>query len=153
MKDDQLEKFLEQSTPEFYSFAFVLIPDDLQAGQLVIDSLAAFLISKKYLLENDGYISQHMDIKIEIIHLIYDLAKKRFHQVHLSLDELNNVGFYTLDFEQRAALYLKDKAKYDNNSIALILNKTGHEVTSFLYSARVKLVENLPVTLHFEGKI
>lgn len=39
-----LESYLQKLNPELYRFAYALVPDDLQAEQLVIDALNALII-------------------------------------------------------------------------------------------------------------
>ena len=50
MKSEELQKFIQNLSPELYSFAYVLVPDDLQASQLMIDGVQSFLIQKKSIL-------------------------------------------------------------------------------------------------------
>jgi len=54
MKIEELQKYIQNLSPELYSFAYVLIPDDLQASQLMIDCVQSFLIQKKPLIEKMG---------------------------------------------------------------------------------------------------
>jgi len=51
MKIEELQKYIQNLSPELYSFAYVLIPDDLQASQLMIDCVQSFLIQKKGLVD------------------------------------------------------------------------------------------------------
>ena len=46
MKTSDLEKFIQSQSLDLYSMAFILIPDDLQASQLMIDTVTAFLVQK-----------------------------------------------------------------------------------------------------------
>ena len=54
MKTEELQKYIQNLSPDLYSFAYVLVPDDLQASQLMIDCVQSFLIQKKSLVERMG---------------------------------------------------------------------------------------------------
>lgn len=150
MKTLELEKFIQHLSPDLYSFAYILIPDDLQASQLMIDSVAAFIIQKKSLIEkwtasaSDQQYSQ--DIKIHLYKSMYELSKKRYNQLRMSFKDIeDNSGFFSLDFDEKAVLFLQERTDFSLELIEFILAKTRAEVLAFLYSARIKMVSHLPV--------
>ena len=150
MKTLELEKYIQNLSPDLYSFAYILIPDDLQASQLMIDSVAAFIIQKKSLIEKwtasaaDDQYSQ--DIKIHLYKSMYELSKKRYNQLRMSFKDIeDNSGFFSLDFDEKAVLFLQERTEFPLDLIEFILAKTRAEVLAFLYSARIKMVSNLPV--------
>ena len=51
MKTIELEKFIQNLSPDLYSFAYILIPDDLQATQLMIDAVSVVMIQKISILD------------------------------------------------------------------------------------------------------
>lgn len=160
MKRIEFEKFLPLLSSELYSFAFVLIPDDLQAGQLVVDSIQAFLIQKRETIEllfqskNKENNIEFNRIKKETLQLVYELAKKRFHQIRLSIEETEDKrDFFHLEFDEKASLYLKDKAKMTNEEIAILTMRTKSEVLASLFSARTKMLRIVPFVSPEENRV
>lgn len=152
MKTLELEKFIQNRSSELYSFAFILIPDDLQATQLMIDSVSTFMIQKRSLIDkwNESLQSQLSentnDIKINLYKAMYELAKKRYSQLKMSFKKIeDNSGFFSLDFDDKAVLFLKERTDFSFEIIEFILGKTRLEVQAHLYSARIKMVNSLPV--------
>jgi len=127
--------------PHFYSFAFVLIPDDLQATQLVVDSISQYLIVNRENLAKN----KNNQEKLEecILQNIFELALKRFSQIKLSLNFTTDhrENFYRLETEERAALFLREVKKMNYEEIMWILNKTTGELKAILASARYKIFE------------
>jgi len=151
MKKIDFEKILSLISSDLYSFGYALIPDDLQAGQLSVDAITAYLVSKKIVLEQllntntDTLKNEIPKIKMDLLKVIYDLAKKRFYQVRVSIEsEHLNDGFYHLEFDEKAALYLKDKMKLSNDEISVVTMRSRAEVLASLYSGRLKMVKALP---------
>lgn len=151
MKIEELQKYIQNLSPELYSFAYILIPDDLQASQLMIDGVQSFLIQKKALVtkltQAKSKISKiYLDeIKYHLLKIIFELSKKRYQQLKLSFVNVEqNGGFYSLDLEEKAILYLKDKAGFELVQIEYISECSQVEVMSHLYSARIKMTELEP---------
>lgn len=151
MKTLELEKLIQNLSTDLYSFAFILIPDDLQATQLMIDSVSAFIIQKKSLIDKwsttdeSELVHNSKDIKIHLYKSMYDLSKKRYNQIRMSFKTIEDKsGFFALDFDDKAALFLKEKTDYPLDVIEFILGQTRSEVLAHLYSARIKMVNNLP---------
>ena len=151
MKTLELEKLIQNLSTDLYSFAFVLIPDDLQATQLMIDSVSAFIIQKKSLIdkwsttsESELVLNAH-DIKIHLYRAMYELAKKRYNQLRTSFKSIEDKsGFFALEFDDKAALFLKERTEFPLDVIEFILGQTRGEVLAHLYSARIKMVNNIP---------
>jgi hypothetical protein len=148
MKTLALEKFIQNLSTELYSFAFILIPDDLQATQLMIDAVSAFMIQKKSLIEkwstNDESVllENSSDIKIHLYKSMYELSKKRYNQLRLSFRDVeDNSGFFSLEFDDKAALFLKERSDFAFDVIEFILGQSKNEVLAHLYSARLHLLE------------
>jgi hypothetical protein len=148
MKTSSPLKFIQSLSPDLYSFAYILIPDDLQATQLMIDSVAAFLIQKKSLLDKWTAKEESAfgeDLKVHLYKSMYDLSKKRYNQLRMSFKNIeDNSGFFSLDFDEKAALFLKERTDFREELIEFILGKTRSELLAFLYSARIKMVTELP---------
>lgn len=150
MKTLELEKYIQNLSTDLYSFAFILIPDDLQATQLMIDSVSAFMIQKKNLIESltkkgeSHLLASTEDIKIHLYKLLYDLSKKRYHQLRMSFKNVEDTsGFFSLDFDDKATLFLQERTEFSLDKIEFILGKTKTEVLAHLYSARINMVSHL----------
>lgn len=150
MKIEELQKYIQNLSPEFYSFAYVLIPDDLQASQLMIDCVQSFLIQKKTLIDKMGTSKNKIlrnlldETKLNLLKIVFDLSRKRYQQLKMSLRDVEQGGgFFALEFDEKAVLYLKEKAGLDLDGIEFITSKTRSEVLSHLYAARIKMSEHV----------
>ncbi|MBC7428435.1 MAG: hypothetical protein H7336_07485 [Bacteriovorax sp.] len=151
MKTIELEKFIQNLSTDLYSFAFILIPDDLQATQLMIDSVSAFIIKNKFLVDkwkaaSESEVVEHShDIKIHLYKAMYDLSKKRYNQLRLSFKDIEDQsGFFSLEFDDKAVLFLQERSEFSLELIEFILGKSRGEVLAHLYSARISMVSKLP---------
>ncbi len=150
MKSEEIQKYIQNLSPDLYSFAYVLVPDDLQASQLMIDGVQSFLVQKKAFIDkilfakNKSSISQFEEVKLCILKIIFELSKKRYQQLKMSFQvvELKG-GFFSLDFEEKAVLYLKDKVHLELTEIEYLTGLNKPELIASLYSARMKMVEIL----------
>lgn len=150
MKIEELQKYIQNLSPELYSFAYVLIPDDLQASQLMIDCVQSFLIQKKTLIDKMGTSKNKIlrnlldETKLNLLKIVFDLSRKRYQQLKMSLRDVEQGGgFFALEFDEKAVLYLKEKANLDLDGIEFITSKTRSEVLSHLYAARIKMSEHV----------
>lgn len=151
MKTEELQKYIQNLSPDLYSFAYVLIPDDLQASQLMIDCVQSFLIQKKSLVEKMGLTKNRIVInlldetKLHLLRIVFDLSRKRYQQLKMSFKDVEQSGgFFSLEFDEKAVLYLKEKAGFDLNDIEFVTSSLRSEVLSHLYSARIKMTEVMP---------
>lgn len=151
MKSEELQKYIQNLSPELYSFAYVLIPDDLQASQLMIDGVQAFLIQKKALVEkmssSKNKILKNLleETRLNLLKIVYQLARKRYQQLKISLADVEgNGGFFSLDFDEKSILYLKEKGQFDLDQIEFLTSASRTEVLSYLYSARIKMASCMP---------
>ena len=151
MKTIDLEKYIQNLSTDLYSFAFILIPDDLQATQLMIDSVSAFMIKNKVLVDKwksakEGEVLAHsQDIRIHLYKAMYELSKKRYSQLRLSFKEIeDSSGFFSLAFDDKAVLFLQERTEFSLELIEFILGKTRGEVLAHLYSARMTMVSKIP---------
>lgn len=150
MKTSDLEKFIQSQSNNLYSMAYVLMPDDLQASQLMIDSVQNFLIQKSTLIDKwrsqaeNSRACASEDCLIYLLKSMYELSKKRYQQLKMSFKDVeDSSGFFSLDFDEKAALYLKEQAGCELNTIEFIMAKSRNEVLAHLYSARLKMVEGM----------
>ena len=153
---NEVKDTLQEISKDLFSFSFCLIPDDLQVQQILVDCIYLLNTDEaaKSLLEqlNDSDKNDiHKKIKIQLKTLmaknLYMMGKKRYFQVKDSLLlEDGHAAFYSLDFEQRATVFLKQALKYDFKDIELITSQDRASVISSLSMARQKLSGNLGVT-------
>jgi len=154
MKIEELQKYIQNLSPELYSFAYVLIPDDLQASQLMIDCVQSFLIQRKALVEKIGQSKNRIvlnlldETRLHLLKIVFDLSRKRYQQLKSSLRDVEELGgFFALEFNEKAVLYLKDKAGLEQEVIEFVTSSTSSEVLSHLYVARIKMTKHLPYNL------
>lgn len=155
MKTDELQKFIQNLSPDLYSLAYVLIPDDLQASQLMIDCVQSYLVQKRPAIErmlqikamtkNKLMRNPFDETKAHLFKIVFELARKRYQQLKMSFSEVEqNGGFFALELEEKAVLYLKEKASMDLDQIEFITGVTRAELLARLYSARIKMTEVMP---------
>jgi hypothetical protein len=153
MKIKELQRFIQKLSPDLYSFAYVLIPDDLQASQLIIDCVQSFLIQKTVLIDklqqakSKEVESALLDeVRLQLQKIIFDIAKKRYQQLKISFQDVESeIGFFSLEFEEKAVLYLKDKIGHSLDTIEMITSLSQSETLANLYVARVKMSQQFPI--------
>ncbi len=161
MNIEPIKAFFLQRYSNFYSFAFVLLPDDLQASQLVVDSITQTLIRFKEeegrglskLLsrlqstpfDKNGHTDENFEeLELNLLRSLYQLAEKRFYHLNLivSYDELS--PFFALnELREKASLYLKYKFKLSSEHIAFVLSLNLREVNYVITYSRIKLLEKV----------
>ena len=156
MKNSDLESIIKNLGPDLYGFAYTLIPDDLQAGQLIIDAVSNFLLSKKSLIEKllkaDANSETTQEVQLRLFQIIYETAKKRFHQIQLSFTTEDQKNFFfSLDLDEKAMLYLRVRAMLEINHIEMIMNKDRTQVLAFLNDGRMKMIHQNQSNLQYHG--
>lgn len=156
VKIEDFEIYLKNLHPDLYSFSYILIPDDLQASQLIVDSLANVMLEKKSMVERILSKNDHNDedlklLKSQIFKAIFEIAKKRFHQIKSAVDLENLDPFYHLEFEERATVFLKHRYKINIELICFITNMGHDELVAVLSRARTKLCLELAAEPDLQG--
>ena len=150
MRTIDLENIIKNLGPELYSFAYILIPDDLQAGQLIIDATQNFLIRKKsyiekILLENNSS-EAVLEVELRLLQAIYEIAKRRYHQIKMSFQGAEKDNFFLrLEFEEKAMLYLRIRAAFEIDQLEMIMSKDRGAILGFLSAARSKIIQEAVV--------
>lgn len=150
MSDNHLQTYIQNHISDFYSFAFILLPDDLQANQLVVDAVGTLLVRHKALVtkwvnmpKGEFILNQH-DVKREFYRTLFELAEIRYHQVVQSLkEEEEKFEFYQLDLHKKAALYLREKNDYPVELIGYIVDRSTTEVLATLQTARSNMIDSV----------
>ena len=122
VKKTELNNVLNSLQTKFYEFAYIILPDDLNATQLVIDATTAFIIKEQDWLAITDYDGAEdskerglvkLDVYKLVLKNIFEIGIKRFSQIPndaLVIDEQFK-NFYDLDVISRALLYLKHKTE------------------------------------------
>lgn len=156
MKIEEFEKYLKNLHPDLYSFSYILIPDDLQASQLIVDSIANVVLEKKALIEkitsdSDKHEVELVELKYQMFKAIFEIAKKRFHQIKSAVNLENLEAFYHLEYEERATIFLKHRYKINIELICFITNLGHDELIAVLSRARTKLCLELKNEPELQG--
>lgn len=146
MKIEDIQKIIQQQSSDLYSFAYILIPDDLQASQLLIDGVQSFLVQKNLYLEkllqvkSKTSVAHSEEIKMNILKMIYEISRKRYQQLKMSFQEVERSGgFFALDLDEKCVLFLKEKFQFEIENIEFVVSMSQAELLAYLYSARVKM--------------
>ncbi len=150
----ELEKYLKYTYKELFNFAFCLLPDDLQAQQLVLDSVAVLLLDDNELIrdcvEKNNFTEKNpflKQIKIFLLKSIYKIASKRFSQIKSSMNfEGKYSSFYKLGIEEKAILFLKHKLNLNFSEIEEVTEQERVKIIGKLNSARNNLSINLGIS-------
>ncbi len=143
-----LELIINKLYPSFYSFALALIPDQLQARQIVVDSLE--LIFNKQanlmgeLLECESSEEEKRlirNLRAQYFKSILELGRKRFPQVEVSLGKNDYEIFYSLPLDARAVTYLKTSLKFNFNDIESITGLDRYAIMTNLAQSRNYLLK------------
>lgn len=147
MKTSDLEIIVKNLAPELYGYAYILIPDDLQAGQLIIDATQNFLLRKKFFIDkillSETTKEVSNEVQLRLFQAVYEIAKKRFHQIKMSfnLPENENNFFLCLEFEEKSMLYLRVRAMLEIDQIEMVMSKDRAVILAFLSDARMKMIQ------------
>jgi hypothetical protein len=136
----ELESFLKKFSSKAYDLAFSLVPDDLQATQIVVDASTSFILSEKewlYSLKFSGMTKLeeaelNKDLCIYLMKSVFSLALIRFSQLP-NLNSNSNAKFFQLDGKTRAIIFLKYKENFSITEIMEITNLQKSEVMSRLF--------------------
>ena len=147
MNTKELENYLKTLQPDLFSFSYILIPDDLQASQLIVDAIANVLIDRRELidriLKNEKVETEKTELNHYLYRAIYLLARKRFHQIKSSMNLNNLEAFYHLELDERALLFLKHKMKWSKDQMNFVTTLSSEEIVSILTKSRMNLSREL----------
>jgi len=148
MKKSEAKEFFISLVPSSFTFANILIPDDLQAMQLVIDSFLNIFLSEKPAIASllqQGHVKNFDKSEIKIYFRpflwkkIYELGKKRSLEVSVNFDFHNNrknlkkQKFFKLPLNERVALYLIHQENISIQEASLIMDLPKHEIYSSIH--------------------
>ncbi|WP_127714703.1 hypothetical protein [Halobacteriovorax sp. HLS] len=128
---EHLEKFIEKKSAELYPFAYALVPDDLQASQLIIDAVELLLVDSNlsprlvsYYQNSQTLSSEQKLITDNLLSHIYRISKKRAIQLNGSYIIPKGFGaFYQTPMDRRAVVFLREKFSFSWERIAMIIGE------------------------------
>ncbi|MCY4524279.1 MAG: hypothetical protein OXB84_06035 [Halobacteriovoraceae bacterium] len=152
MQSNRLEVFLKGLNSELFSFSHALIPDDLQAQQLVVDAVHLLTVEEWELMldylslkENQG-MSISFQLKKVAYKIVFNMAKRRLEQLKGGLRGLSEYApFFVLDINQRAVLFLKYKTNFGFKFMEEIVEKDYYQIIEILNKSRNMLLRNTAV--------
>lgn len=148
MKKSELSSLVDSLIPSLYGFAYALIPDELQAEQLVVDAYSVFMIREKQELslihlesENKERAAAKKFIQLELLSDIFDLGKKRSSQLKPILEKVKeHKEFYSLEIIERAVLYAKERLHLSNKELEEVFLMKNFQIIELLHNARTALI-------------
>lgn len=154
MKRSQFYQLIEPLTDRLYRFAYSLIPEELQAEQLVIDGLNAYLLKeKKNVLNREVDMTVKKDLQIlrryyfkGILRHMSEIGLRRsvqlMEQMKVTRPE-EFQAFYNLEPKLRMILSLRFDAQLNVEEIEEIGLMAKYEVIERLHNGRFLLMNQL----------
>lgn len=159
MKRMEFFQLIQPLTDKLYRLSFSLLPDDLQAEQLVIDALNAYLIKeKKNILNKEIESLGKKDLQLlkrfyfkGIIRHLGDIGCRRsmqlMNQMQLSRpDEFQS--FYAMEPKVRLVVSLRYEFQFTVEEIEDITGMPRYEVIEKLHNGRYLLLNHLNQGVH-----
>jgi hypothetical protein len=156
MNRREVFKNIKFISKKVYKFNYALISDELQAEQLYVDGVSAFIV--KNADEINDFEAEGLT-KTQILSWFYqgvmkecfELAQTRSSQ--LLVQGRSEVGFLKLNPTQKAVIYLKEVEQESNKNIASICGIGDSQVLENLYQARQILIEEFRSSRVFQGGV
>ena len=154
MKRSEFLTLVQPLTTKLYSFAFSLLPDDLQSEQLVVDGLNAFLLKeRKNILNREINLTNKKDMQLlrrayfkGILRTMSEIGVRRAHQLseQMKLSKpAHYEAFYALDPKIRFAVKLRYEGQFNVVEIEDIMQVPRYEVIERLHNGRFLMISNL----------
>ncbi len=130
MDVSEFEKYLSSQFNTLYSFAYNLIPDELQASQVCIDAISTLLLEDADIIDDfQNGRKEDLEIRIKLNRYAYNLCQKRENQLPplMKGDNPHN-KFYELDLQKRAIISLRENSAFSIEEIEKIIDKRNYEI-------------------------
>ncbi|WPU64408.1 hypothetical protein [Peredibacter starrii] len=154
MKRKDFYQLVQPLTDKLYRVAFALIPDDLQAEQLVIDGMNAFLLKeRKSIMFREVDLTNKKETLIlrrhyykGILRFLIDIGSRRAIQLNEQMKitrpaEYNS--FYSLDPKVRVVMSLRYDSQFTVEEIEDILFIPRFEIIEKVHNGRFLLLNDL----------
>lgn len=159
MKRIDFFQLVQPLTEKLYSMAYALVPDDLQAEQLVIDSMNAFLLKEK-----KGVLNKMVDLTNKknsqilrrtyykmILRYMCEIGVRRSGQLGesaIAVDPEEFKAFFALDPKIRFVMKLRFEGQFTAEEIEEIAQLPKYEVIEKLHNGRFLLLNDLNQGVH-----
>lgn len=154
MKRFDFFQLVQPLTEKLYSMAYGLVPDDLQAEQLVIDSMNAFLLKeKKSVLNKTTDLTNKKNSQLlrrtyykSILRYMNEIGVRRASQLgesSIAVDPENFRAFFGLDPKVRFVMKLRFEGQFTVEEIEEITQLPKYEVIEKLHNGRFLLLNDL----------
>lgn len=154
MKRTEFYQLLEPLTEKLYRYAYALIPDDLQAEQLVIDAVNAYLIRERKVILNKSFDpAQKLETQVQrknlfkgVLKNLTDIGLRRAVQLSEQLRLMvpqEFQAFYQLDPKIRLAIKLRYEGQFSVDDIQDLISMPRYEVIEKIHNGRFLLLNDL----------
>lgn len=154
MKRIDFFQLVQPLTEKLYSMAYALVPDDLQAEQLVIDSMNAFLLKeKKRILNKTVEVTNKKSAQIlrrtyfkMILRYMCEIGVRRSGQLgesSIATPPEEFKAFFALDPRIRFVMKLRFEGQFSAEEIEDIAQLPKFEVIEKLHNGRFLLLNDL----------
>ncbi len=112
-----VKEIFESKVDSIFSFSFALLPDELFAQQLILDSLSQVLCSKLDIILGES------EFLVELFGAMYRLAVRRSSHISVDLTPKNDLEetFFTFPISWRVNILLHDRFAFSFHQIAYVL--------------------------------
>ncbi len=156
-----LYTLIQPLLPRLHSLAMCLLPDDLQAQQLVIDSFTQILLKEKEswltrewpLDDKKQQIGLRKTFMKSMVRALVDLGIKRTAQLHTVYEGSDFKQFYQMDTRTRAVAWLRFNQGWPLDEIERTLAMKRHEVIEKVHNARFILMGQPPHWMPAEARV
>ncbi len=152
MKRKDFFQLVQPVTEKLYRVAYTIIPDDLQAEQLVIDSFNAFLIKeKKMILASREYESmskkeilvKRRSIFKNILFYMTQIGVRRSGQLTDQTKQTDFKTYFGLEVKVRLVMTLRFDFQFSVDEIEEITGMIKYEVIEKLHNGRFLLLNEI----------
>jgi len=154
MKRKDFYQLVSPLSEKLYRYAYTLIPDDLQAEQLVVDGFNAYLLrERKKILNKEINLEDKKEITLlrrsyfkGILRNICDIGVRRSIHFLEQMKDMRPEGynpFYSLDPKVRFTISLRYDAQFTVEEIEEIVQLPRYEVIEKLHNGRFLLVNDM----------
>lgn len=149
MNKQELESFLKKFSKKAYDLAYTLVPDDLQASQIVVDASTNFILTEMdwlhctevQSLNKTEEITLKKDFYLGLAREVYQLGVRRSSQLPMSnydiKDEYKN--FYALEGKARTLLFLKYRENLSVEDMTTVTGLNRTEIMNALFQGNAFL--------------
>ena len=154
MKRKEFFQLVLPLTDKLYRFAYTLIPDDLQAEQLIIDSLNAYVLKeRKTILRKELDMTNKKNVLLYrrtlfkgLLRYMCEIGMRRSGQLLEQMKVLrpdDYSAFYALDSKVRFVIALRYEAQFTVEEIEEIVQIPRYEVIEKVHNGRFLLMNDL----------